>query len=378
MKRKILYIITKGNFGGAQRYVYDLATTLPKDQFEVVVAHGDGETLGNKLREAGIRIIKLKSSQRNINPIKDILAFFEILKVIREEKPNIVHLNSSKVGLLGALACRILNLLKPKTYHLKTIFTGHGWAFTEDRNFLSKAFLAILHWKTLLMSHATIAVSQRTADQISHFPFVKKKIKTIHNGIESFSLLPQGEARKALAPQITEQTWIGTISELHKNKGLDFLIEAFAPLTEKYVNVALVIVGAGEEEEKLKELVEKFGIANKVVFTGFMPEARKYLQAFDIMTLTSRTENLPYALLEAGFAERAVVSSWIGGIPEIVTNTESGVLTKVGNVEEITKALDDLIENVGLRIQYGKSLKETIMNKFTLSKMLSETIALYK
>ena len=192
MKRKILYMITKGNFGGAQRYVFDLATNLPKDQFEVVVAHGDGETLGSKLQEAGIRVIKLKSSQRNINPIKDVLAFFEILKVIRTEKPNIVHLNSSKVGLLGSLAVRVLNLywkVADKSYKLKAIFTGHGWAFTEERNLLSKAFLAMLHWKTLLMAHTTIAVSQRTADQISHFPFIKKKIRTIYNGLEGFPLI---------------------------------------------------------------------------------------------------------------------------------------------------------------------------------------------
>ena len=109
-KTKILYLITKGNWGGAQRYVFDLATNLPKNEWDVVVVHGKGEILAEKLKKNEIRTIQLKNSQRDINPFKDLLLFFELLGLYKREKPDVVHLNSSKIGFLGALTALIYKL----------------------------------------------------------------------------------------------------------------------------------------------------------------------------------------------------------------------------------------------------------------------------
>src|SRR3989344_2148103 len=111
-KKKVLFIITKGNFGGAQRYVFDLATNLPKEKFEVVVACGEGNLLVERLGAEKIRAVKMSSSQRDINIIKDSKTFFEILRLIREEKPDVLHVNSSKAGGLGALAGRLTGIHK--------------------------------------------------------------------------------------------------------------------------------------------------------------------------------------------------------------------------------------------------------------------------
>ncbi len=379
-RKKILYIITKGNFGGAQRYVFDLATNMPRDKFEAVVAFGKGDTLRDKLLESDIRTIEIKSLARNINILKDALAFFEIIKIIKKERPNIVHLNSSKAGLLGALAVRTLNVyfkLTTKNYKLKTIFTGHGWAFNEDRGIFQKIVIYILHWITILLSHKTIAVSKKTADQIIRLPFIKKKIETIHNGTEAFELASQIESRNFLAPQVHEKVWIGTISELHPNKGLDYLIESFAPLVDKYSNIALVIVGGGEEESNLKKLAEELNLGERITFAGFKANAKKYLGAFDIFTLTSRTEALPYAILESGIASLPTVASWVGGIPEIITNGESGILINPEKTSELTDALDSLIAQPELRQRLGRELNKNVTQNFSIQKMVKETAELY-
>ncbi len=378
-KKKILYLITKGNFGGAQRYVFDLATNIPKDKFDVVVAHGEGETLKNKLEDEGIRTIHIKSLSRNISVLKDIWAFFEIINILRKERPNIVHLNSSKIGGLGAFAVRVLNLTKltAKSSKLKAIFTGHGWAFNEERSNFQKIIIYLLHWITVILSHSTIAVSERTAGQIKVLPFIKKKIKTIHNGIESFELNGQSESRNALAPQVHERVWIGTISELHKNKGLDYLLKAFAVLMPKYANIALVIVGGGEEEENLKSLANELEIDSRVVFVGFKADARKYLKAFDIFTLTSRTEAFPYAPLEAGIASLPVIASWVGGIPETITNGESGLLVGPENTEKLARTIEELIVKPELRKSLGESLNDRVVKEFNIKNMVKNTTALY-
>jgi len=127
-RRKILFVITKSNWGGAQRYVFDLATNLPKDKFEVVVAFGGtGEPgaqtgmLHKKLEGAGVRTITLTYFTRNIFLLFDIRAFFELISLLRKERPDILHLNSSKAGGFGSVAGRV-------TLIPNIIFTSHGLA----------------------------------------------------------------------------------------------------------------------------------------------------------------------------------------------------------------------------------------------------------
>ncbi len=106
MKKKIIFVITKSNWGGAGRYVFDLATTLTSD-YDVAVALGGTGLLVDKLRKENIRTIPIPSLGRDIHVRADSSAFFELLAIFKKEKPDVVHLNSSKAGGLGALAARM-------------------------------------------------------------------------------------------------------------------------------------------------------------------------------------------------------------------------------------------------------------------------------
>src|SRR3989344_243972 len=165
MKKKILFAITKGNWGGAQRYVFDLATNLPRDRFEVCVLCGAGEQLEARLKEKNVRVIRLESLNRDVNLAKDAMSFVALYKIFRQEKPDIIHLNSSKIGAIGALTGRLAGIKK-------IIFTGHGWAWNENRFFVSKILIAFIHWLTILFSHTTIAVSEKVRSEISRLPFI--------------------------------------------------------------------------------------------------------------------------------------------------------------------------------------------------------------
>lgn len=275
------------------------------------------------------------------------------------------------MGALGGLAGRL-------AHFPRIVFTGHGWAFNEDRSFLSKILLGFFHWITILLSHRTIAVSEQVKDQIKKFPFVKNKIITIENGIGEIDFLPRTDARKALIPGKENNVWIGTISELHKNKGLDFCLEAFSRIAHDFKNSIFVIIGEGEERKSLEHLVKKLNLTDQVTFEGFKPDANRLLHAFDIATLTSRTEAFPYFPLEAGLAGLPIVATWVGGIPEIVINGETGLLAKKGDVDDIEKALLEFIKDEGTRREYGESAKERIHELFSLKKMIERTVELYK
>lgn len=370
-KIKVMYVITKGNWGGAQEYVFSLATHLPKEKYDVVVVCGEGNILTEKLEAEKIRTIHIDSLKRDISIVEEFKSFFDLLKIIKEYKPDVLHLNSSKIGLLGGLTGRLARVPR-------IIFTVHGWAFNESRPFLAKKFFLLLQWLTVLLSHVTIAISRKTRNDIDSLPGVIEKVFVVHNGVGQVDFIEKNIALKKLS-EITnsnpKRIIIGTISELTKNKGLDFLISACQNIEQDF---SVYIIGEGEEKENLINLVEEKGLKDKIFFTGRIENAKTLLKAFDIFTLTSRKEGLPYTILEAGMASLPVIASRIDGIPEIIENGKSGILTRSGDVADITKALKYLIDKPDKRAQFGDALKTTVTENFSKEKMLEKTIGFYR
>ena len=260
-KNKILYVITKSNWGGAQKYIFDISTSLPKDHYEILVAFGGQGELKQRLSsELGIRTYLLTSLTRDISILKDFLTFFELFKLFKKEQPNVVHLNSSKVGGIGSLAARLAGIKK-------IVFTAHGWAFNEiQRSKLSRLIIWKISWFTSILCTDIITLSQKEYAQTLRFPFLpSKKVHLIPNGIRTFNPLTKQEALDKLT-LTNKHTYIGTIAELHKNKGIDILISAISDLSDK--NVHLVIIGEGEELEHLEKLVVHTALVSRVHFLG--------------------------------------------------------------------------------------------------------------
>lgn len=370
-RKKILYIITKGNFGGAQRYVYDLAVNLSKENFEAVVACGEGDLLKQKLEEKGVRVIKLQSSQRNINIFKDFKTFFEIKKIIKEEKPDVIHLNSSKIGGLGALAGRLHGVKK-------IIFTAHGWAFNEDRDFVSRSIIIFLHWLTVLFTHQSVVVSHKVRRDIESLPFVNKKVLVIHNGIEKFETVDRESAQKSMRIESGDKTVIVSLSELNKNKGLDTALRGLSLLKkEKLEKILYCILGRGEEEAHLTSLIKELNLENNVKLLGFMDNAKALLSGADIFLLPSRTEAFPYVILEAGLARLPIITTSVGGIPEVIKDMQNGILIHPNKPREIAEAITYLLDHKEKQKEFGEKIMKTVEESFMIKNMIKETTSLY-
>ncbi len=388
-RRKILFCITKSNWGGAQRYVYDLATGIPREKYEVVVVLGGNGRLKEKLGAAGVRTICVNALQRDVGMAKDISSFFKLIKIFRKEKPDIIHLNSSKMGGIGGLAGRIVGVKK-------IIFTAHGWAYNEERNFLQKITIAIMHFITVALSHITIAVSERAKEQFKSSGLMKDKIIVIRNGIGEIEFVEKEKARREFMeirlPQTeklkeiikSESLWVGTISELHRNKGLRYAIEAIGRLSKnknENVNikkVIFIIMGEGEERKNLEQIIKNNNLEDSVFLVGNVENAPSYLKALDIFTLTSITEALPYAILEAGKAGVPIIASNVGGISEIIDDMKSGILVHPKRPKEIGSAIEYLESHPDKKENFSVLLKEKIGKEFNLDKMLRKTVNLYQ
>jgi glycosyltransferase involved in cell wall biosynthesis len=375
-KKKILYVITKSNWGGAQRYVFDLATSFA-GKCDVSVALGGEGQLKEKLQNAGIRVISLPYLARNVNPLADILAFKKLAELFKEEKPDIIHVNSSKIGGLGALAGRIAKIPK-------IIFTAHGWAFREERPEYQKIAIKFLSWLTVLLSHRVITVSERDEREALAMPFTKEKIILIHNGIKEPKFLSKEAAREEilacnnLSPeQIPEKAlWIGTIGELHKNKGHAYAIDALSKIPQN-ANVLFFIVGAGEEKAALLQKISEYQLEKKIFLLGNMENASDIVGAFDVFLFPSVKEGLPFAILEAGMAGIPMIASAVGGIPEVITDMETGILIRPKSSDEIIRAVEYIIGHPIQAENFGKKLRAMIKKDFSLAKMLRETKGVY-
>jgi glycosyltransferase involved in cell wall biosynthesis len=375
--QKVFYVITKANFGGAQRYVFDLAKEAKERGNDVTVVYGEDGRLRELLDQEGIVSIRLESLGRNVSVGGDVTAFIELLRLFWNLRPDIIHLNSSKIGALGAIAGRLARVKR-------IIFTAHGWAVGEERPDWQKALIAFIHWWTVICTHTTIAVSEKTKAELADLPFMKRKIVVVHNAIKAFACYPQDEARKLLshintgAPIPLDGAWIGMIAELHPNKGVDIAVSGFADIANKHPEAHLVILGAGEKLMEIIEQIEKRGLGERVHLLGFVPDAGVYIEAFDILLFPSRKEGFPYAILEAGYAGVPVIASAVGGIPEAIKDMETGVLIHPKSPPEVTRALTMLLSDTARRATMAVAFQDDVTKRFTFTAMCDETFMHYR
>ncbi|PIP86890.1 hypothetical protein COW81_03200 [Candidatus Campbellbacteria bacterium CG22_combo_CG10-13_8_21_14_all_36_13] len=378
-RKKILFLITKSNFGGAQRYVFDLATSLPKDAYESTVVLGGEGPLKEKLDVKGIRTMTIDNLQRDISIKKEFSVFLTLIKLFKQERPDIIHLNSSKIGGVGALAGRIAKVPK-------IVFTGHGWAFNENRSRLSKILIFLLHSLTIILSHHTISVSEETKKQItSKFGFLNKKMIVIYNGIEKEDFIEKSVARSELMKLAnnlninTTSYWIGTVGELHHIKGHHYLIEAIAELKEekKIEDIQLLILGSGEEKRSLEKDIKNFRLTKNVFLLGQVKDAQKYMKAFDLFVFPSLSEAFPYTILEAGSAGLPIIASRVGGIKEIIKDKESGLLINPKDIFALKNSIISLKKDIILSQRYGIEIQKTIQSNMSKNLMIEKTIGVY-
>lgn len=380
-KQKILLLITKSVWGGAQRYVYDLATNLPRDRFEVIVAAGGTGPLFSRLSDASIRTIEISGLARDVRIAGEYAAFRALVHTLKTEKPDVLHLNSTKAGTLGALAAFIYKC-SPHHRPIRVIFTVHGWGFYEARPWVTNAAIFLASWCASLLQDYVITICTRDRET-AHTFISHKKVVYIPNGIREPNLFTRNEARTILARQMgspidRDTLVVGTIAELTRNKNIITLINAAALMRQGGMRPAFVVVGGGEDHAMLTREIAMRGLTNSFRLAGFIPDAERLLAGFDIFALPSVKEGLPYALMDAMAAGLPCVATLIGGIPDLITNGINGTIIPSRSTTALAHALETLIKNKELRQHHGLQACETIQKKFRSDAMISCTATLYE
>ena len=374
-KRQILYIITKSVWGGAAKYVYDLSTNL-SGEFNISVAAGGKGKFYQEVKEAKIPYYQMNNFQKSINPFKDIFVFFEILSLLVQLKPDIVHTNSSKAGGIAGLAGWTYKVLSNRKINL--IFTAHGWAINENRPKWQIKLIKLFSKITALFYNKIICVSEYDCKiALENNITSEDKLITVHNGIDikNIDFLTREEAQKKLLKK-TSPLVIGTIAEWTSNKGLTYLLKAIKEIKNKKFDVVLIGSGENPDKEKLKKIIKKKKLKN-IHLIEFVPNAVNYLKAFDIFILPSTKEGLPYTIIEAMIAEIPIIATNVGGIPEMIENNVNGILIEPKNPEIIGNKILELINNPEIVQKLTQKSKQKAEEEFTLEKMIKETKNIY-
>jgi glycosyltransferase involved in cell wall biosynthesis len=363
---KILYFITKSNWGGAQKYVFDLATYFKDSGHEVVVAFGGEGILAERLKEKGIRTVTIKNLTRDVGFLNELKALEEIHDLIEKEKPDALHLNSSKIGIVGSVIGRIVGIKK-------IIFTAHGFPFREERPVWQVLLIKFLTWITILLSHKTICVSEKDFKDVEDWLFVKDRLVTIHNGLK------KSEECISVEREISDQVKIVSIAELHKNKGLEYSIRTVNLIKKRLQNFKYTIFTfGGDEELNLVRLIRELNLENFVEIKFLNKGDLVNLKEYDIYFLPSIKEGLPYVLLEAGINSLPIVASDTGGVSEVVENYKNGFLIKPKDINAFDLALEKLILDPELRKSFGIEIKNKITKDFLFEDMIKKVEIVYK
>lgn len=370
---KIMYLITKSNYGGAQKYTFELAAASQERGHAVVVAcGGTGDSLAPpgeleaRLKEANIPVRHVPGFMRDISVASDIKAFWQVYSLLRTERPDVLHISSSKAGGIGTVAARLLAVPR-------IIFTIHGMPADEAwRPKWQQFLIAALTWITTTLSHHVIVLTKEAALRVRSWPGQQHKVHLIHNGVSHFVLADHNTLRQELGIRNTITAIVG-VGELHPNKNWSQAISVMPTLP---ATVHLYIIGAGEERAKLESLVTTLAVSDRVHFLGHMKDAARFLPAFNILILPSKKEGLPYVILEAGVASLPVVASDLPGIQEIIETGEHGLLTQLDS-EEFSTALQMLVRDTGMQRRLGDALHARVMDHFTLKEMVEKTFHLY-
>jgi len=356
---RIAQVITRmDTLGGAQVHVRDLSNQLVSQGCEVSIVTGPGMYTHHRLE---VPCYQSPSLKREIHPFNDIRAIYEVRKILKEIKPDIVATHSSKAGLIGRVAAWSLRI--------PTVFTAHGWAFTEGVATKKRMFYIAIEKIIGKITDQVITVSNYDRQlAISNRVLPKHKIKTVHNGV-----LPLKQRTQLNRNNI--QVNILMVARFDVPKRQLNLIRACEKLSE--IPWHLSFVGEGEKLEEARGYVKKRKLTERVMFYGGINNIEIQLSESQLFVLLSDYEGMPLSILEAMQGGLPIIATDVGGVKEAVIDSVNGFLIPKGNNQLLLERLTQLLTDVSLRESMGERSKELFEEKFTFKRMITETKDVY-
>ena len=371
MKKKVVVIITKLELGGAQKVAISLCEKLNKNLFDTFMICGCDGILSDEVKQKN-KVYFVKSLIREINPIKDLKAAFSIYKILKKEKPDVVHTHSSKAGILG----RICGWLAGVPVIIHTI---HGFSFNDTQNFFRKNLFILLEKFCALLSTHLIFISKENMDKgIKNKIGRQNKYKYIRLGIDinNFKNFKNPCLRQEL--NLTDNDLIvTTIGPFKPQKNLPDFIRLAHKISCDHKNFKFIIVGDGILRPNFEKLINDLQIQKNIFLLGWRRDIANILHSSDFFVMTSLWEGLPISTIEAMACGLVPVVNSVDGQKEIVKDGINGYLISPYDIDEICVKILYLLNNPEVKSKMEIEAKNTIDNTYSIDYMIKQHENLY-
>lgn len=374
-KIRIFCAITLGEVGGAQQFLIQLVSHLDPSRYDIQVVTGaqGRQDISSQLPEH-VQWDVAGHLKRDIAPISDIKAVRQLKNMMREHQPDIVLLMSSKAGFVGAKAAHALRKELPG---LQVVYRIGGWTFNDPWPAYKRTLFTWMERLSAVWKDVIVVNNRHDLEQARELKIRPRHgVMMIHNGIDPYRhALSRADARQELVERI-EQTVgarpnlrfvVGAIANFYPTKGLDVLLNAAANTPEE---VQFVVIGDGPLRGDIEQRIVQHNLEHRVFLTGVLPDARRYLPAFDVFALASRKEGFPWVILEAMAAKVPIVATKVGAVVEALKDGVSGLLVAPEDSGAIAQALTRLHEREQLRGELAIRAHQELLAKYTLRGMM--------
>ena len=380
---KILRVIARLNMGGPALHVAYLTEGLRKRGYDTTLVAGSlarGEDSMAFVADArGVEVVRIDELGREISPLRDLMATIRLARLIRKERPQILHTHTAKAGTVGRVAARLAGSRKPPI----VVHTFHGHVLRGYFGPVRTLLFRLLERWLAAGTTALIAVSPQVRDDLVSLGVAPREhFVVIRLGIELDERVApdengRGESRRYLGIP-GDRFAVGWIGRMTAVKRTDDVLIAFKSLRDSGVDAVLCMVGDGPDRLPLEQRAQELGVARDTVFLGYQEDVAPFYAAFDVLVLPSGNEGTPVTVIEALAAERPVVATRVGGVPDVVRDGEDGFLVEAGATEDLADRLGRLARDPALRARMGKKGRERVLPRYAVKRLVDDVDELYR
>jgi glycosyltransferase involved in cell wall biosynthesis len=352
---RILYLRSMLDAYGVTKIIFQLADELKNKGYTVIFASDNRDRFKAQIENMGFRHYTIPLSPDKKNILNFLICFIKIALIVGKERISIIHSHHRWSSFIAFFVSKIFRVPLITTYH----------GIHEGKKRLT------------LWGDSIISVSEDAKKHlVEYFHVNPEKIKVIHNGVqipnfENFEIERKGNP-------VSNHPVIANIARMSPEKDQETLFIAMKRVIKNYPEVKLLLVGKGNLEDKLRMLVEQLGITKSVEFVGEIQDISSVLERIDFLVLSSLTEGLPMAVLEALAFEKPVVATIVGDIPSVVVDGETGCLVPPKNPGQLANAISFLLKNRDKALEMGRNGRELVKDKFSAERMAVETEKVYR
>ncbi len=368
--------------GGPALHVSYLSAGLRERGYETILVAGNvgqGEqSMAYVADDLGVPVVTIPHLHREISPVRDLLATIRLARIIRTERPAILHTHTAKAGAVGRVAALLAGRRRPPII----VHTFHGHVL---RGYFGRFWTGVFRLLERVLARITdvlVAVSPEVRDELVAFGVAPAtKFRVIRLGIElDERLSPDGTARaetRRVMGVADERFVVGWIGRMTAVKRTDVVLESFRRLRDEGVDAVLCLVGDGPDRHSVENLAGGLGIMRDSLFPGYQEDVGPFFAAFDVFVLPSGNEGTPVTAIEALASGCPVVATRVGGVPDVVTDGEDGFLVDPGDVEGLAASLARLANDPALRARMGGAGRERMRSRYAVDRLIDDVDRLY-